>query len=146
VCEREFFLLCFCFWMDIFHSISKLSEHKSRTSYLIRDHRHVTRSQTTGWSPEQRPFVKKNYFPPHEQATRTQATGRLPNHEPRVGRPNRDHLWEFLDIFHTTSKLPEHKSWVGHLIKDHEQVTQSRTTGWSPKQRPFKKNLFFFTA
>lgn len=132
--------------MDIFHSISKLPEHKSQISYLIRDHRHVTQSQTTGWSPEQRPFVKKkNYFPPHEQATRTQATGRLPNHEPRVGRPNRDHLWEFLDIFHTTSRLPEHehKSWVGHLIRDHGQVTQSRTTGWSPKQRPFKKNCSF---
>jgi hypothetical protein len=40
-------------------------------------------------------------------------------------------------------KLPEHKPRAGHSIRDHGQVTQSRTTGWSPEQKPFEKLLSF---
>lgn len=47
--------------------------------------------------------------------------------------------------FHTTSRLHKHKLWTSHPIRDQGQVTWSRITSWLPEQRPFVKNLSFFT-
>jgi hypothetical protein len=111
-------------------------------SWIFLTHGQVTRSWTTTWSIEQRPFIKNpRYF---------SCMIRLSDHKPQASHRNKDHLRNILDIFHTRASylVMNHrlvvraetipgKFWI---FFTHGQVTRSRATGQSLEQRSFMNN------
>jgi hypothetical protein len=68
-------------------------------------------------------------LPDHDPGlvTRTETMGKLLNLEPRVGHPNRDHLYK--KKIHKHEQVTDHEPLVDRPTRDHKQVTRSRTTG-----------------
>jgi hypothetical protein len=102
-------------------------------------HYHHTLQKSHGMSKTLLFMKNCKYFLLHGQVTRSQITGwspkqrlylkknpgyfhttsRLPNHRLWVGRSNKDHMWKTRDIFHTTNRLPDHEWRAGRPNGDH---------------------------
>jgi hypothetical protein len=79
-------------------------------SWIFLTHGQVTRSWTTTWSIEQRPFIKNpRYF---------SCMIRLSDHKPQASHRNKDHLRKILDIFHTRAS---------YLVMNHRLVVRAET-------------------